>query len=106
VGLSGSTGVGDLADSRFELSGPSPNPFLSQTSGSVTLAHPAHMIIRIMDLQGRSVRRLVAAGLEAGRHGWTWDGRDDRGDQVASGTYLLEVTDESSRAVRRIVRLR
>ena len=106
VGLNSSTGVADVPDSRFELSGPSPNPFLSQTSGSVTLAHPAHMIIRIMDLQGRSVRRLVAARLGVGRHEWAWDGRDDRGDEVASGTYLLEVTDESNRAVRRIVRLR
>jgi hypothetical protein len=69
-----------------------PNPFnpsttiafdIPQTDGtaqSVSLA--------IYNLRGRRVRTLVNSELEPGTHKIHWDGRDDRGESVASGIYL------------------
>jgi hypothetical protein len=37
------------------------------------------------------VRRLAHETKGAGRHRVAWDGRDDRGDLVAPGIYLVRV---------------
>ena len=43
-------------------------------------------------MRGRAVRRLLAAELPAGRHEVVWDGRDDAGSVVASGTYVARLS--------------
>ena len=47
--------------------------------------------LRIYDLAGRRVRTLVDAQLEAGRYDTTWDGKNDAGVEVASGTYFYRL---------------
>ncbi len=106
VGLGSPTAVGDPSSSRLVVLGPSPNPFESQTAGSVTLPRAAHLAIRILDLQGRLVRRLADEERPAGLQTWTWDGRDELGRAVPGGTYLLDVVDASGHWVKRATRLR
>jgi flagellar hook capping protein FlgD len=45
--------------------------------------------VGLFDLSGRLVRRLVRGSFPAGVHRASWNGRNDRGDQVASGMYFL-----------------
>jgi flagellar hook assembly protein FlgD len=45
----------------------------------------------IYDVAGRLVRRLVDVPLEAGRHEVQWDGRDEAGRRLESGTYFFEL---------------
>jgi flagellar hook assembly protein FlgD len=50
------------------------------------------------------VRSLEEGITPAGRHRITWDGRDDRGRQVASGVYWLRLeAGTERRAVRAVL---
>ncbi len=64
-----------------------PNPFdLSTHSGTLSFVNtPAGSVIKIYDMAGKVVSELAAGETE-------WDGRNDRGDLVASGTYMFYVT--------------
>ena len=49
----------------------------------------------IYSAAGRLVRRLIAPQTMAlGHHSMAWDGRDDRGGDLASGIYLYSVRTE------------
>ena len=50
------------------------------------------MTLRVFDMAGRLVRNLVTAEPHTpGRHEVVWNGRDDSGRQVASGTYFYRL---------------
>lgn len=71
-----------------------PNPF--NPSITVRFHVPADgarvpVTVLVYDARGRRVRTLVDAALAPGSHAAMWDGRDDRGNAVGSGTYLLRI---------------
>ena len=48
--------------------------------------------LEVFEPSGRVVRTLLdRADLDAGAHAVPWDGRDEGGDPVASGTYFYRV---------------
>ena len=49
------------------------------------------MKVRVYSVSGRLVRTLVSGEMEAGQHQVMWDGIDDAGRSVASGTYLVQL---------------
>jgi flagellar hook assembly protein FlgD len=62
-----------------------------------TLTHRAHVRVAIEDAHGAVVRTgIQGRSMPAGRRGWTWDGRDDRGRFVPSGDYVTVVTASTS----------
>ena len=70
-----------------------PNPCNPRTTvelGPVAGKRTGEVIVEIFDLRGRRVRTLFRGPVPAGlRFGMTWDGRDDRGHDLASGIYLV-----------------
>lgn len=68
-----------------------PNPFNPQVTIAFRITEPALVRASIHDLLGRRVRTLHQGNLDAGRHELTWDSRDDRGQALATGTYLLRI---------------
>jgi beta-glucanase (GH16 family) len=69
-----------------------PNPFNPRTTLRYELPQAGPVRLEIFDLRGRRVRELVAGVLEAGSHAVTWDGRDHRGGEVATGVYLARIS--------------
>lgn len=49
--------------------------------------------LQVFDIKGRLVYNMIQQPDEAGKRLFFWDGRDNRGKQVASGLYLIKVTD-------------
>ena len=47
--------------------------------------------LEVYDLTGRRVRTLVDESRPAGRYEVTWNGTDDNGARVASGTYFYRL---------------
>jgi len=63
------------------------------TASNVTLAAPAARVTATLrDANGRVVRTMELGAKPAGAVSVAWDGRDDRGQTAARGTYSLTVT--------------
>jgi len=73
-----------------------PNPFNPETWIPYQLAEPADVVIRIFDLHGRLIRTLEigyqAAGLYTTRQRAAyWNGKNEQGESVASGVYVVQL---------------
>jgi hypothetical protein len=95
------TSVGEYVEeeNRPPMSGLSqnyPNPFNSTTVIRYYLPdvgyQPAEVEIVIYNVLGRKIRTLVKERKYPGRHKATWDGKDDQGDDLASGIYFYRLT--------------
>jgi hypothetical protein len=81
-----------------------PNPFNPTTTIRFDLAHAGHVSLRIYDVSGRLVRRLIEAKLEAaGGLEAKWNGLDETGNRVASGVYFYRLVTADFDATRKMV---
>jgi len=100
-GTPGSTnrfGDGTLALEKVEvpaatkLLGAAPNPFNPETTITYSLARDQHLKMEVFDIRGRRVRVIVDEFRTATVRGEAvWNGRDDRGAQVASSVYFVRM---------------
>lgn len=77
---------------KFILSQNYPNPFNSSTQFLIDLPLNSEMNFTLYDILGHSVKSLYSGGLRAGSHTFSWDGKNNHGNQVASGIYYAIVT--------------
>ena len=89
----------------------SPNPSRGFTRITLSLPgsvreSPVRADVRILDLQGRTVRVLQAGPLPRGTSALTWDGRSDRGQELGAGVFFLRLTSPLGGLTTRITRLR
>jgi len=101
----GTTGVGDTPVA-FGLQGAVPNPFNPQTTIHYSLPVSGHVDLRLYDIQGRLVRSLVDGVRSSGANQARWDGRDDAGRSVASGTYFARLRSGGDATVKSMVLVR
>lgn len=80
-----------------------PNPFNPMTTISFDLAISGRVRIDIFSLDGRRIRTLIDGAYTAGRHDEVWDGRDQGGRTVASGTYLFTLEGPNIKQSRRML---
>ena len=85
---------------EFALGPNYPNPF-AQTShfaGNPTTTIPVQVPVaseiklKLYNLLGTEVKTLYDGAIEAGRYWFNWDGRNELGNQVATGVYLYRLT--------------
>ena len=85
-----------------------PNPFNPETWIAYQLAAPAEVTLTIYDMRGGTVRRLEvghqAAGMYRSRsRAAYWDGRNGRGEPVASGLYFYTLRAGEFAATRKML---
>jgi len=85
-----------------------PNPFNPETWIPFELSEDAKVTVTVYDVLGRVVRRLDLGQQASGvyrtpNRAAHWDGRNDRGEEVASGAYFVELTAGEFREMRRLV---
>lgn len=68
-----------------------PNPFRPSTEVQFTLEQSSEVTLQVYDVLGRKVATLVEGMLPAGSHTVTWEGMNEAGQRVASGTYLYRL---------------
>ena len=84
-----------------------PNPFNPSTTIRFDLAGSGNVDLRVFDVRGRLVRALATGAVYVqGRHEVVWDGRDEHGQAVASGVYVVELTAGDARQSQRIMLLK
>lgn len=74
---------------HFALAPAFPNPFNGSTQITYILAAETAVELRVYNALGQAVRTLLRQQQAAGTHQIYWDGKDDQGRPLASGTYLL-----------------
>ncbi len=77
---------------QFKLGLPTPNPFNPSTRIDFRIDGTARTSLRVYDIRGYQVKTLVDEELPAGDHTVHWDGTDDRGMALASGTYFATLS--------------
>jgi len=97
----------DLAlPSSFTLSQNYPNPFNTTTVISYCLRKNAHVRVVVYNLRGQKVKTLVDEQKPAGEYQTTWEGRNDSGEEVASGVYFYRMNAGDFSQTKKMVLLR
>jgi flagellar hook assembly protein FlgD len=72
-----------------------PNPFNPSTRIEFELPDRqgcgANVLIQVFNVVGEKIKTLVSGFYAGGRYGVTWDGTNDRGQKVSSGTYYYRM---------------
>jgi hypothetical protein len=86
------------------LSPATPNPSRGSASIRYGLVESGTVQLDLFDLLGRHVRTLASGPAESGTHEALWDGRDERGESVASGVFFVRLkTDDGVHRSRLIL---
>ena len=91
---------------RFIIYPNFPNPFNPTTQIRYDLPKDNLVTIRIYDAVGRKIRTLSNVYQSAGRHSIHWDARNDMGEELAAGMYILSVQAGGFRATKKMVLLK
>ena len=95
--LSPSAGIAEPAENAgvvgpvYALGQNAPNPFNPKTEISYQLAQAGPVSLAIYDASGRQVASIVHGAQPAGAYKVTWNGVDDGGRPVATGTYFCRL---------------
>ncbi|MFA6232721.1 MAG: FlgD immunoglobulin-like domain containing protein [Bacteroidota bacterium] len=90
------------AAGTYVLEGNSPNPFNPSTTIRFHLPEASQVRLEIYNSIGTRVRVLADERMDAGRYSSLWNGRDDAGRLVESGTYFSRLSAGSFSAVKRM----
>jgi hypothetical protein len=104
-----STGIDDGVSTPvvFRLHPPYPNPFNPLTTIKYDLPAAAAVTLSVYDLSGKLVCSLRRGELETmGTHRVVWEGVDDGGKSVASGTYFCKLEAGEERAIQRLMMIK
>jgi len=107
---------------QFSLGQNYPNPFNPTTVIQYTVGSPqmkavdgglwtadgplVHTTLRIFNVLGQLVRTLVNEEMMPGDYQIVWDGKDNRGKEVASGIYFYQLATENKKITKKMVLLK
>jgi hypothetical protein len=102
------SGVGaEGIPSAFRLGSPAPNPFDRQVGISYDVPASAGSVhLRVYDVAGRLVKTLKDGAETPGRKRLIWNGRDDQGNSLPTGVYLLALDAPGYSATRKTILMR
>jgi tetratricopeptide (TPR) repeat protein len=66
-----------------------PTPFNASTTIQYTVQEAGYTELYVVNMLGQRIRTLVENRMQSGKHRMSWDGKDARGNPVASGVYLV-----------------
>ena len=84
----------------FALENPYPNPVREEATIQYEIPTSGVVALTVYDMLGREVRTLVNETVRAGKHTITWDARDNSGNALASGVYMVALTSPSGDGVK------
>ena len=84
-----------------------PNPFNPATRIKYSLAEEANVNLSVVDMMGRMVQTIISGqNRTAGCYSIHWNGRNDAGQDAASGIYLLVLKAGSVRKTQKVMLVR
>jgi hypothetical protein len=80
-----------------------PNPFSNTTTISFSLPQSQKVSIAIFDVNGRLIKTLASVQMRTGTHKLVWDARDEQGNAVAAGIYILRFNANNYIGTKKII---
>ena len=102
IGVPTAVASGDVPET-LSLHQNYPNPFNPQTSISFQLSKNGFVELAVYNVTGQKVRTLVSDYITTGNYSIVWDGKDDYGFQVSSGTYISSLRAGATAITRRML---
>ncbi len=106
LAVTGIVKIGDNVPDHFALQQNYPNPFNPTTTIEYTIPREEDVRITIYNVRGQEVTTLVNAHQTPATYRVTWNGRDSRGQKVASGMYLYRIKAGSFSQSKRMLLLK
>ena len=72
----------------------------------MTFPYKAMSTISVYNMIGQKVAILLDKGIEVGTYSLIWDGKDDNGEDLASGVYLYRIEADGFVQTRKLVLMR
>jgi hypothetical protein len=88
---------------KIELLGNHPNPFNNNTLIKFSLPIQSQIKLQVFNINGQLIRHLADGSYSGGIHQIMWDGKDDTGRIVASGTYLYQLISDNQKISRKLI---
>jgi hypothetical protein len=83
-----------------------PNPFATDVAFELDPTRHGPVEVSIYDVSGRRLRTLGALSPGIGIGQYRWDGRDQRGREVVSGSYIYRVRNATMEVTGSLVKVR
>lgn len=97
AGVEDATGGGIVS-----FASPYPNPAMNSTRFTISMPQPDWVRVEAFDIEGRKVRTLMMGQYSAGHFDLRWDLRDDSGNSLRAGTYMVRSQIGDSVFLRRV----
>ncbi len=76
---------------EFKLRQNYPNPFNPITTIEFSVPQPSQVTVRVFNILGQEVRKLIDEPMSTGTHEVEWDGTDASGQTASTGIYFYRV---------------
>jgi hypothetical protein len=80
-----------------------PNPLSGSTTISFDLPQSQKVSLQIFDIEGRLIKVLADAQMQAGAHQFVWNAKNEKGITVQAGIYFLRMRTEDYAETRKLV---
>lgn len=88
---------------EFSIKQNYPNPFNPDTKIDFNIPKSGNVKIEIFNILSQKVRTLVNQEFNAGSYSATWNGRNDFGKQLSSGTYFYSIESGTFRMIKKMI---
>ena len=96
----------DLTPTNFELFQNYPNPFNPTTTIQFQVPKVSDVSIIVYDMLGQEVRSLFAGQVQAGNYSVEWNGLNNAGLKMSSGSYIYRMTADEFVEVKEMILLK
>ena len=91
---------------KFEFSRIYPNPFNNSTRIKYLINNSSFITLQVYNIIGEYIDTLVSKELAPGTYETVWQGKDDTGENMPSGIYLVCMTDKYRSVYQKIAYLK
>jgi hypothetical protein len=91
---------------KTKLNGNFPNPFNPNTNITYTLGTRAFVKLKIYNSLGEHINTIISDNQQAGNYIVQWNGKDAKGNSLASGIYFCQLTAGGFRKSRKMLLLK
>lgn len=83
-----------------------PNPFAEQVTIKYNLKRNTNVKIQVFNLSGKHIRTLYAGYQTTGNHEFSWNGKDEYGNSLTAGNYIIRVDNAMSSYTANVIKSR